>query len=216
MTRVVRAPIESPMLQKTASIQDRRGAILAKLAAGEGDRVVQRGQGYGAFGSAGRALREATGGAMLHPGDVVKRTADGGFQLMRRGKVLGEVTHDAANKGFAYSKGGAKSPTGLELSGPSFRAYGDLPRNQRGLAQKALAMARRTPAAPAAVATPKTDDVMSAPKLITPMSASDRASADAAAAESRARALKTALPKTPFGGVGVPRPPVSTAESTEE
>jgi hypothetical protein len=220
--------LEGLMTKKTASIQDRRSAILAKVAAldlgtttyfgsasaKKGDRVIQRGQGYGAFGAAGRALREATGGATLHPGDVIKRTGDGGYQLMRRGKVLGEVTHDAANKGLAYIKGGAG---GSELSGPNFRAYGDLPRSQRGLVPKAPAMAASAPSAPAVVAAPKTDDVMGGTKRITPMSAGARASTDAAEASRTQRILDRVLPKTPFGGVGgIPRPPVSTAESPGE
>ena len=188
--------------EQAALPQDRREAILAKVAAQtldmgdtmfignskRADRVVQRGQGYGAFGAAGRALREATGGAMLHPGDLVRRTADGGFQLMRRGKVLGEVLHDSANKGFAYAKGGSKSPTGRELSGPNFRSYGDLPRAQQGLVPKAPMMAKETPAVPKAVPAPQT-----VPKPPMSSAADDEGA--------RMERLRSILPRTPLGRV---------------
>lgn len=170
-------------VEKMAMSRERAQRILEKVAQSQ-DSMVRRGQGYGAFGSAGRALREATGKAMLHPGDVIRRTAEG-VQLVRKGKVLGEVLHDPNNKGVAYvGRGG--------LSGPNFRKYDELPRNQRNLVPRPE-MAQKPPVPKAS-----SDDVLGESVKITPLSPAQRAAVDARSAPVSERIKEfTSLGNTP-------------------
>lgn len=104
---------EASKMLIAAHLTKEAGAANANLTEGFAkaaqEMTVRRGQGYSSFGKGWQDIRKATGGATLHPGDRLSRSADGGWALQRGKREVASRNIDTANNNVVYARNGQMS-----------------------------------------------------------------------------------------------------------